>query len=157
MKRSKIIIAHVTATIIAFLTISSFFSFSLFAEIIGEHLFIKQVKTAIFYCLPILVIAMPMLAISGKKLAGNSKNPIVSKKMTRMKFIAFNGMILISLAIYLYYHAIYKTIDSTFFYVQIVELLIGTVNLGLIVMNINSGLKLSARGRKTTPKNLYKK
>ena len=143
MKRSKIVTAHITATIIAFLTIGSFFSFSLFAEIIGEELFIKQVKIVILYCLPILVITMPMLAISGKKLAGNSKNPIVSKKMTRMKFIAFNGMVLITLAIYLYYHAIYKTIDSTFLYVQILELLIGTVNLGLILMNINSGLKLS--------------
>lgn len=143
MKRSKIVTAHITATIIAFLTIGSFFSFSLFAEIIGEELFIKQVKIVILYCLPILVITMPMLAISGKKLAGNSKNPIVSKKMTRMKFIAFNGMVLITLAIYLYYHAIYKIIDSTFLYVQILELLIGTVNLGLILMNINSGLKLS--------------
>lgn len=150
MKRSKLVTAHIIATVIATLTISSFFSFSLIAEIIGEDLFIKQVKTGILYCLPILVIAMPMLAISGKKLAGKSKNPIVAKKMKRMKFIALNGMILISLAIYLYYHAIYKTIDSTFLYVQIVELLIGAVNLGLIVMNINSGLKLSGRRKKNS-------
>lgn len=148
MKRSKIVTAHIAGTIIAVLTISSFFSFSLIAEIIGEDLFIKKVKTGILYCLPILVIAMPMLAISGNKLAGNSKNPIVAKKMKRMKFIAFNGIILISLAIYLYYHAIYKTIDSTFLYVQLVEFLIGAVNLGLIVMNINSGLKLSGRSKK---------
>ena len=151
MKRSKIVTAHITATIIAFLTISCFFGFSLFAEIIGEDLFIKEVKTRILYCLPILVTAMPMLAISGKKLAGNFKNPMIAKKMRRMKFIAFNGIILISVAIYLYYHAIYKTIDSTFLYVQIVELFIGAVNLGLMMMNINSGLKLSGRRKKNNP------
>lgn len=151
MKRSKIVTAHITATIIEFLTISSFFGFSLLAEIIGEDLFVKEVKTGILYCLPILVTAMPMLAISGKKLAGNFKNPVIAKKMRRMKFIAFNGIILISLAIYLYYHAIYKTIDSTFLYVQIVELFIGAVNLVLIIMNINSGLKLSGRRKKNNP------
>ncbi|WP_237608950.1 hypothetical protein [Aequorivita xiaoshiensis] len=145
MKRSKIVTVHIMATVIAGFTISCFFSFSLIAEILGEDLFIKQVKTGILYCLPILVITMPMLAISGKKLAESSKSLIVAKKMKRMKFIALNGVVLILLAIYLYYHAIYKTIDSAFLYVQIVELLIGAVNLRLIVLNINSGLKLSGR------------
>ncbi|MBA6154287.1 hypothetical protein [Gelidibacter maritimus] len=148
MKRSKIVTVHIVATIIATVTISCFFSFSLVAEITGKDLFIKQVKTGILYCLPLLLIAMPVLAISGKKLAGNSKHPIVAKKMKRMKCIAFNGIILMSLAIYLYYHAIYKTIDDTFLYVQLMELLIGAVNLGLIIRNINSGLQLSGRNRK---------
>lgn len=151
MKRSKIVGVHITATIIATITISSFFSFSLIAELIGNALFIKQVKTGILYCLPILIIAMPMLALSGKKLARNSKNPIVADKMKRMKLIALNGVVLISLAIYLYYHAIYKIVDRTFLYVQIVELLIGALNLGLISMNISSGLKLSGRRRKNSP------
>ncbi|MCG2461477.1 hypothetical protein K8352_12010 [Flavobacteriaceae bacterium F89] len=151
MKRSKIVTAHITATIIAFLTISGFFSVSLIAEIIGDELFIKKVKTGIVYCLPILLIAMPLLAISGNRLGGNSKDPIVAKKMKRMKLIAINGVVLISLAIYLYYHAIYNTIDRTFLYVQIVELSIGAVNLGLIAQNINSGLQLSGRLRKNSP------
>lgn len=145
MKRSKIVAVHILATVIATLTISSFFSFSLIAEIKGENMFIKQVKTGILYCLPILVIAMPLLAISGKNLATNTNNPVVALKMKRMKFIAFNGLILISLAIYLYYHAVYKSIDRTFLYFQIVELLFGAINLGLIILNIISGLKLSGR------------
>ncbi|WP_313114355.1 hypothetical protein [Aequorivita sediminis] len=145
MKRSKIVIVHIMATVIAGFTISCFFSFSLIAEILGEDFFIKQVKTGILYCLPILVVTMPMLALSGKKLSENSQNPIVNKKLKRMKLIALNGVILISLAIYLYYHATYKSIDNTFLYVQVLELVIGALNLGLIVMNINSGLKLSGR------------
>jgi len=145
MKRTKIITAHIAATAVATLTISCFFTFSLIAEIIGDPLFIKQVKTGILYCLPIMLIAMPILGLSGKKLAGNSKNPIIQQKMKRMKLVALNGVILISLAIYLYYHAVYKTIDTTFLYVQIVELVIGAINLGLIGMNIRAGMQLSGR------------
>jgi len=152
MRRSRIIKVHVTATIIASLTIGSFFCFSLIAEITGKDLFIQQVKAGILYCLPILLVAMPMLAISGKKLAGNSNSPVVATKTKRMKLIAFNGLILISLAIYLYYHATFKTIDKTFLYFQIGELLIGALNLGLIVLNIKSGLKLSGKSENTTRK-----
>lgn len=150
MKRSRIVSVHIIASIIAVLTISSFFCFSLTAELIGDDAFIKQVKTGILYCLPVLIMVMPTLALSGKTLAGNSKNPLVIKKMTRMKIIALNGLILITLAIYLYYHAIYKFIDTTFYYIQMVELFLGALNLGLIVMNINTGLKLSVRRKKTT-------
>jgi len=148
MKRLKIIRVHIVATIIAVLTISSFFTISLIAEINGNHLFIKQVKTGILYCLPIMIIAMPILMLTGKKLAGSSKSPIIIKKMKRMKLITFNGMILISLAIYLYYQAVYIAIDSTFLYVQIAELCMGALNLTLISSNIKLGMKLSGRGRK---------
>lgn len=148
MKRIKIVRIHIFATIIAMLTISSFFSFSLIAELMGDHLFIQRVKTVILYALPILIISMPMLAVSGKKLAGNSKNPLITKKMKRMKFIAFNGFILISLAIYLYYHTNYKVIDNTFLYFQIAELLFGAINLSLMGMNVKDGLKLSGRNKR---------
>ncbi|PVW14680.1 hypothetical protein [Marixanthomonas spongiae] len=148
MKRSKIVTVHIIATCIAVMTISCFFSFSLLAEILGNEVFIKQVKTAILYCLPILLICMPVLALSGKKLAGNSKSSIVAKKLKRMKLVAINGVILISLAIYLYYHAIFKTIDTTFLLIQILELLFGAINLGLIGLNIQAGLKLSGRMKK---------
>lgn len=145
MKRTTVLTAHIVATAVATLTISCFFTFSLIAEILGEPLFIQQVKTGILYGLPIMLIAMPILGLSGKKLAGNSKNPLVLNKMKRMKMVALNGVILISLAIYLYYHAIYKSIDTTFLYVQIAELVIGGINLALIGTNIRAGMQLSGR------------
>lgn len=148
MERSTLIKIHIAASIIAVITIGSFFSFSLIAEIMGSDLFIKQVKTGILYGLPILIIAMPMLALSGKKLARNSKNLILAKKTKRMKLIAINGIILISLAVYLYYHATYRSIDIRFLIVQIAELSIGFINLLLITMNIRAGIKLSGRKRK---------
>ncbi|MDT7827508.1 hypothetical protein RQM65_02370 [Pricia sp. S334] len=106
MERTKIIMAHIVATAVGTLTISCFFIFSLIVEIMGETLFIKQVKTGILCCLPILFIAMPVFGLTGKKLAGNSKNPLVLHKLRRMKLVALNGAILISLDTYLYYHAI---------------------------------------------------
>ena len=60
-----------------------------------------------------------------------------------MKFIAINGLVLISLAVYLFYHANYQAIDTAFFFVQMLELAMGAVKLILISMNIKSGLQLT--------------
>ena len=150
MKRKTVLTAHIIATFIAVLTIACFFSFSLIAEIKGNHEFIKQVKTGVLYCLPILLFAMPMLGITGKKLAGNSNSPIVATKIKRMKFVAFNGIILISLAVYLYYRANYNNIDSTFLGVQIIELLFGAINLILLGLNIKGGMQLSGKIKRNT-------
>lgn len=136
-------LVHIIAAMIAFLTIVSFFGFSLLAEIMGNNEFIIKVKTTILYCLPILIIAMPAVAVSGNKLAGKSEHPLVLAKAKRMKFIAANGFILIGLAIYLYYHATNEPIDQTFLMVQVVELAFGFTNLMLMGLNIRDGFALS--------------
>ena len=64
MKRKNIVKAHLIATIIAALTILTFFSTSLFAEIKGDEALIKSVKAFILYALPIMIIAMPALKIA---------------------------------------------------------------------------------------------
>ncbi|WP_420601593.1 hypothetical protein [Flagellimonas sp.] len=145
MKRKNLLVIHITATIIAVITISTFFIVSLRAELIADKTLIKAVKTGILYALPILVIAMPSLAISGNKLAGKSKHPIVLKKLKRMKLVMANGIILISLVIFLYYRANHISIDSTFLYAQIAEFVFGLSNLTLIGLNIKSGLQLSGK------------
>ena len=94
-----------------------------------------------------------MLAITGKKLAGNSKSPIVATKMKRMKFVTLNGVVLISLAIYLYFRAMNNNIDSTFLCVQIIELLFGAINLTLLGLNIKAGMKLSGRIKRNSAHN----
>lgn len=145
MKRKKILLLHVIATIGAVITISTFFIVSVRAEIIAEEGLIQDVKTRILYCLPILIVLMPCLAISGRKLAGQSKHPVIIKKMTRMKLVMANGIILVSLAIFLYYRANYIVIDSTFLYAQIAEFIFGLSNLALLGLNIKTGLQLTGR------------
>ncbi len=75
MNRKVLLRLHLFATVIAVLTISCFFSFSLIAEILGETNFIRQVKSGILYGLPLLVMAMPVLGLTGTQLAGASQNP----------------------------------------------------------------------------------
>jgi hypothetical protein len=95
-----------------------------------------------------MIISMAALAISGKKLAGKSKNPLVVHKSNRMKFIMMNGFILVFLAIYLYYRSHYIEIDKTFIVFQITEFIFGIANLSLIGLNAKSGMQLSGKLKK---------
>ncbi len=101
MKRIVLIKIHIVATIIAVLTIGSFFTASLVAEIKGNIEGIKHVKEIILFSLPLMLIAMPALGITGNKLGGKSTNPLIAAKRLRMKFVFMNGIALITLACFL--------------------------------------------------------
>lgn len=152
MKRKKLVRLHILTTIVAALTISTFFAASLYAEISENVEIIKQVKLIIIKALPIMIIAMPTLNITGNKLVGKSQNPIVLLKKKRMKFVIINGIILFLLAIFLYYYSHYRTIDSIFFSAQIAEFIFGLTNLTLIGLNAKSGFQLSNRPKRKTKK-----
>ena len=145
MKRKNLVRIHIIATIIAAITIASFFISSLAAEINGSETAIREVKEGILYSLPVLLIAMPALGATGNILAGKSQNPIVLAKKRRMKFVFVNGLTLISLACFLYYRSHYQTIDGVFLAAQIAEFVLGLTNLTLIGLNIKSGFQLSGR------------
>lgn len=156
MKRKTLVGIHLAATMVAVLTISTFFFSSLFAEIHGGEMWIRVVKKGIIYALPLLLFAMPAMAITGNNLAGNSKQSLIIMKQRRMKWIMLNGMLLTSLAVFLYYRSNFQTIDAAFFFAQVAELAFGMVNLILIGMNIKAGLRLSGRlnaGKKNREKN----
>jgi len=145
MKRKNLVRIHVIATIIAAITIASFFISSLAAEINGSETAIREVKKVILFSLPVLLIAMPALGATGNMLAGKSQNPIVLAKKRKMKFVLINGLTLISLACFLYYRSHYQTIDGIFFAAQLTEFAFGLTNLTLIGLNIKSGFQLSGR------------
>ncbi len=151
MKRKTLVKIHIVATVIATLTIATFFVSSLAAEINGNETFIREVKEAILYSLPAMLIAMPVLGITGKKLSGKSQNPIVLAKRQRMRFVFVNGLGLIALACFLYYRSQYQTIDSIFIVAQVAEFALGLTNLTLIGLNIKSGFQLSGRFKKRNP------
>lgn len=145
MKRKTVVKAHLIATIVAVMTITTFFLLSLIAEIKGDETFIKSVKAFILYALPVMILAMPTLKITGDKLAGKSQSPLILAKVKRMKFVVINGVGLILLAIFLYYRSHYHIIDNTFLVAQIAEFGIGLVNLSLIIINARSGLQFSGK------------
>ena len=147
MKRKSLVRIHVIATVLAILAISTFFISSLMAELSGNFSLIKTVKQSILYALPLLIIAMPTLAITGNRLAGTSRSRNVMMKKRRMKFVMINGIILMSLAVFLYYQSHFKSINDLFLIAQITELVFGFVNLTLIGLNVRVGLILSGKLR----------
>ena len=151
MKRKTLVKIHVIATVIATLTIGSFFISSLVAELSGDETRIRDVKAAILFALPLLLVAMPAVGLTGNKLAGKSQNTIVLAKRKRMKFVFINGMVLVSLACFLYYRSHYQTIDGIFLTAQIAEFALGLTNLILIGLNSKSGFQLSGRFKKMKP------
>mgnify|MGYP003402904894 FL=1 len=145
MKRKTVVRIHLVATIIAVVTIATFFTISLIAEIRGDQVFIKAIKALILYALPLMIFAMPCLAITGNKLAGKSKNALVEIKKKRMKFVMLNGIILVSLAIFLYYRSHFQSIDGVFLTFQIAEFVFGLTNLSMIILNARNGMQLSGK------------
>jgi hypothetical protein len=145
MKRSTLLKIHLIATAIAVITILTFFTSSLIAEIRGDESFIKSVKAFIIYALPVMIVSMPTLALTGNKLAGQSKNPLVLIKKRRMKLVMVNGMILISLAVFLYYRSHFQVIDNVFLGFQLAEFLFGLTNLTLIILNARNGKQLAGK------------
>ncbi|MEK6476332.1 hypothetical protein WJR50_02320 [Catalinimonas sp. 4WD22] len=145
MKRKTLSSMHITAAGLAMTLIFTFFSSSLIAELIGDEVIIMKVKTGIFYMLPLMLFLMPALGLSGKKLAGKSKAPLIQRKMRRMRWIAINGGILILLAVLLYQRAENGRIDTTFMQLQIAELLIGVTNLFLMGLMVRDGKRLAGK------------
>lgn len=145
MKRTNLIRLHCFASMIAAITIAVFFSLSLYAEINGNIQVIKSVKAFIVYALPIMIVSMPIIKISGDRLAGTSRNPIILTKKRRMRFIIINGVGLLSLALFLFYRSHYQTIDKVFLIVQVAEFCLGLSNLLLLTLNALSGRQLSKK------------
>ena len=145
MKRTKVLTAHLVATAVALLTIFSFFTASLYAEWVGEARLIVATKTAILYGLPLMMVAMPTLAITGNALAGNRSSSLIQRKRQRMKVVVINGVTLIMLAFFLFWRAQAGQLDAWFNVAQGLELLLGATNFTLLGLNVGTGRMLSGK------------
>ena len=148
MKRSNIVVIHAGASGLALLTILTFFTSTVITEIFGSVEQIAALKEMIFFALPLMLIAMPLLGLSGKWLAGKSQAPLVLRKFKRMKLISLNGFLLIMLAASLYFTSRDLRLDNTFYLLQGAELLLGGVNISLMILSIWDGMLLSGKLKK---------
>lgn len=148
MKRNIRTSIHKIAAASAMLMIILFFTSSFIAELTANEVFIIRVKTGIFYTLPLMLIVMPVLGLSGNQLAAKSRHPLVQQKTKRMKWIAFNGMLLVTLAVLLYLRAKSGRIDNIFQLLQLTELLVGGTNLVLMSLMVRDGKRLSGSKKK---------
>jgi len=142
---------HFLAGLLATLTIATFFSATLFSELLGSPDTIATVKALIV--MPGLFILIPAIAATGASgftLSKSRQGRLIAAKKKRMSFIAANGVLfLVPCAIFLNRWAAAGTFDTTFYLVQGLELLAGATNLGLMGLNIRYGLRMSRRLRKS--------
>jgi hypothetical protein len=138
---------HLFASLLALLTIATFFSASAIVELFGSHAAIAEAKALI--ALPGLLVLIPAIALTGSTgfaLSRNRQGRLVSIKRKRMMFIAANGLlVLVPCVILLNLLAAQYRFDAVFYAVQTTEFLAGATNLALMGLNVRDGLRLAGR------------
>lgn len=141
-------IFHALAGAIAFLTILAFWVSTLVAELFLAESAIMAAKQVILYGMALLVPSIALTSLSGAVLARPRPGPLAQSKAARMRIIAANGLlIMVPASLYLYGKASRGQMDGGFFTVQVVELLVGAVQLFLVGRNFRDGLLLAGRVR----------
>ena len=139
-------IAHPLAGALALLMIATFWLSTAVSELLGEEALIVTVKTAIPWGFLVLIPALAAAGGTGFKLAGGYRAGLVGAKAKRMPFIALNGiLVLVPAALFLAYKADLGALDTSFYWVQGLELVTGAVNLTLLSLNMRDGLKLRSQ------------
>ncbi|WP_299644103.1 hypothetical protein [uncultured Ruegeria sp.] len=137
---------HPIAGVIGFLTILVFWTSTLYSELFATHATVAAVKSMIVSGLFVLVPAMIIVGASGMSLGRRRKDAPALAKKKRMPIIAMNGLlILVPAAIYLSAKANAGFFDTSFYTVQIVELIAGATNLTLMGLSIRDGRAMTAR------------
>lgn len=142
---NNIKIIHGIVANVVILIVIVFWGSTVISELLLDQQAIKMVKQSIvYYGLPFMVVAMMITGMTGFLLGKESNYlPILNKKK-RMPFIIFNGLfVMVPLAIYLNYKAANNVFDTWFFVVQVVELLMGIIQLSLLSKNFMEGIKLT--------------
>ena len=143
MNRASLRHIHAIASFTGFAFIAAFWTSSVFTEWFLSQQAVAILKQSIVYAFIIFIPAMMIAGISGNLLAGRSQNPRLAAKRRRMPKIALNGLfILLPCAFYLNHLAQAGQFGGTFYAVQILELLAGAVNLGLMGLNIRDAFAL---------------
>ena len=143
---------HAIAGVIGFLSILTFWSSTVFSELLGSYETVATVKTMILRGMFILLPAMIIVGASGMNLGRKRKDILAASKKRRMPYIAANGLIiLLPAAFYLQSKAVAGEFDTLFYAVQTLELVAGATNLILMGLNIRDGRSM-ARHRKQLSK-----
>ncbi|HCT80012.1 MAG TPA: hypothetical protein DGT23_26295 [Micromonosporaceae bacterium] len=149
MSKSVLRRVHVTASVLAIFTVTTFLAATLTAEISGDEASITMVKSWIARAVVGLTVVLASAALSGRRLAGRSRAPVVRRKLRRMQAIAATGMlILIPCAVALDQLASRGNFGTTFLVLQGIELAAGGVNLTLLGLNFRDGVMLGRQGRR---------
>ena len=130
------------------LIITSFWMSTLVSELFMDHAAVAAVKQGIVYGLFLLVPCLVATGGSGFVLGKFRKGRLLYQKKKRMRIIAANGLlVMIPSALFLNAKAASGEFDVAFYAVQLVELVVGVVQLTLMGRNFRDGLRLATGHR----------
>ena len=140
MSRPMIVRVHLAAAVGAVVVIVTFLISSAVTELIGTAGEVHALRHDIMLGLPLLIACLVTAALTGRRLGGRSKAPVVRRKQRRMTLIAALGVaVLVPCAVVLNYRAMGA--------LEITELVAGGLNLTLLGLNFRDGRALTRRRR----------
>ena len=146
MPRVTVVRIHLVASLAALAIVSSFLVSSAAVEAFGDASDIRAAKQWILAMLVILIPVVAAAGVSGRRLAGRSRAAVVRRKLRRMKTIGATGLlVLVPCAIALERLAAHNDFGLAFATVQAVEVLGGTLNLTLLILNFRDGMALRTK------------
>ncbi|MBV7435367.1 hypothetical protein KRX19_10050 [Cardiobacteriaceae bacterium TAE3-ERU3] len=152
MKRQTIRNIHVGAAVLATLGIATFWLSTITAELFMSHDSIATVKMLICCAMFIFIPTMAITGATGMKMGAKSPHPNIVRKRKRMPIIALNGLlVLLPCAIYLNHLASAGQFTTTFYVVQIIEIIAGATNLTMMILSMRDGITLHRRPKKRKP------
>lgn len=150
-RKIMIKIIHPLAGASAISIIAIFWVSTIGSELFGDQAAVTAVKTAIPWGFILLVPSLAATGGTGFARARGRRLPLLIAKITRMRVIAANGVvILIPSALFLAAKAKAAEFDASFYAVQILELAAGAVNLALLGFNMRDGFRMTGRFRPAT-------
>ena len=140
MSRPLLVRVHLAAAVGAVAIIGTFLTSSAVTELIGTPAEVRLLRHGVLLGLPLLIGCLATAALTGRRLAGRSRAPVVRRKQRRMQLIAAAGLVvLVPCAVVLNYRALSA--------LEIIELAAGGLNLALLALNFRDGLALARRRR----------
>ena len=144
---------HPLAGTLALLTILIFWFSTVLSELFATQPTITMIKALIPWGFLVLVPALMLTSLSGRRVSKGRGTPLIAKKQKRIPFIAANGIfVLIPSAIYLSIKAQAGAFDTAFYTIQSLELVFGAINIILLSLNMRDGLYLSGKLRRSKEK-----
>ena len=138
MSRPMLVRVHLAAAVGAVAVIVTFLVSSAVTELIGTAGTVHALRHGIVLGLPLLIACLATVALTGRRLGGKSRAPVVRRKRRRMQVIAATGLVvLVPCAVLLNYQAMPA--------LEITELAAGGLNLALLVLNFRDGRALARR------------
>jgi len=137
---------HPVAGVLTILIIGAFWVLTLGSELFGTEDNIRTVKVLIPWGFLVLIPSLALAGGTGFVLGRGRTEQLITRKSKRMLFIAANGfVIMMPAALFLAYKADVYAFDATFYAVQVLELVMGALNIALLSLNLLDGLRLTGR------------